>query len=77
MSYGLLEIAGGAAGGALCLLAVFVLNPDAVSRATEAILDRVEVKLALRQQRRRLRSARAAVARESLTLVESWQQRSG
>ncbi|HZI17065.1 MAG TPA: hypothetical protein VEY09_00575 [Pyrinomonadaceae bacterium] len=77
MGYGILEIVGGVAGAALCSVAVFVLNPDAVSRATEAILDRVEVGLARRQQRRRARAARAGVASEGFPLFESWQQRSG
>lgn len=76
MEYGLLEIAGGVAGGVLCLLAVFVLNPDGISRATEAIFERIEIRLALRQQKMQRRAARAEVQRGSIRLVESWQQRS-
>jgi hypothetical protein len=75
MDYGFVEIAGSVAGAALCLLAVFVLSPDAVSRATEAALDRIEVRLALRRQRRRPRGGRAAEASARLSLFESWQGR--
>jgi hypothetical protein len=73
--YGWLEIVGGVGGGLLCLLAFFVLNPDSVSRATEAVLDRVEVRLALRRQRR-LRASRAERG-VSLSLLETWQRKSG
>ena len=43
-------------GSALCLLALAVLSPSAVARATEAVLDRIEIFLARRARRR---SARA------------------
>ncbi|HYE13461.1 MAG TPA: hypothetical protein VD968_03355 [Pyrinomonadaceae bacterium] len=39
-------------GLALCLAALFFMYTDAVSRATEALLDRVEVALAKRELRR-------------------------
>lgn len=71
MDYSLLEIICGAGGAALCLAAACALNPDGVSRVTEALLDRVEVSLALRQRRRAIspRHARAA-----LPLAGAWQE---
>jgi hypothetical protein len=77
MNYGVIEIVGGVLGAALCLLGILVLNADAVSRVTEAVLDRIEVRLAHRQQKIRARAERAAAARERLPLVELWQPRSG
>lgn len=40
----------------LCTLAVSLMYSDAVSRATEAVLDSIEVKLARRAERRRGRT---------------------
>ena len=40
----------------LCALAACLMYSDAVSRATEALLDSIEVKLARRAQRRRERT---------------------
>ncbi len=40
----------------LCALAVSLMYSDAVSRATEAVLDSIEVKLARRAERRRGRT---------------------
>ena len=40
----------------LCALAVGLMYSDTVSRATEALLDSIEVKLARRAQRRRERT---------------------
>jgi hypothetical protein len=76
MDYGFIEIAGIITGAVLCLLAILVLNPDGVSRMTEAMLDRIEVRLAQRQQRRRLRGERAAEVSARLSLFESLQERS-
>lgn len=44
------------AGTALCLLAVAVLSPLSVARATEALLERVELGLARRAKRRAARA---------------------
>jgi hypothetical protein len=40
----------------LCVLAVSLMYSDAVSRATEAVLDAVELRLARRAERRRGRT---------------------
>jgi hypothetical protein len=70
MDYGLLEIICGVGGAALSLAAAFALNPDGVSRVTEALLDRIEVRLALRRQRR----AAPRRDRVSLPLTNAWQE---
>ena len=69
MEYTYMQLFALIAGTALCLLAVAVLSPSAVSRATEALLERVELGLARRARRR------AARADESihLSLFEHYQ----
>lgn len=52
MEYTMGQIVAIIGGAALLLLALFGMYRDAASRATEALLDRVEVALARREQRR-------------------------
>jgi hypothetical protein len=52
MEYSFVQLIALGGGTALCLLAVAVLSPRTVARVTEAVLDRVEVTLARRAQRR-------------------------
>jgi hypothetical protein len=56
MEYTYMQVIALIGGTALCLLAVAVLSPLAVSRATEALLDRVELGLARRAKRRAARA---------------------
>ena len=72
MEYSFVQLIALGGGTALCLLALAVLSPMTVARVTEALLDRVEVALARRAQRR---AARAG-DRESinLSLFDSYRQ---
>jgi hypothetical protein len=56
MEYTFTQVIALVGGTALCLLALAVLSPLAVSRATEALLDRVELGLARRAKRRAARA---------------------
>lgn len=56
MEYTYTQLIAFVGGTALCLLAVAVMSPLAVSRATEALLDRVELGLARRAKRRAARA---------------------
>jgi uncharacterized membrane protein len=70
MEYTFTQIIAFIGGSALCLLAVFVLSPQALSRTTEALFDRIELGLARRAKRR------AARADESIhvSLFDSYRQ---
>jgi hypothetical protein len=57
-------------GTALCLLAVAVLSPLTVTRATEALLERVELGLARRARRRTARAAESI----SIPLFEAYRR---
>lgn len=70
MDYSLIQLIALVGGTALCLLAVAVISPVAVARVTEAVLDRIEVGLARRAQRRAAR----ADASVSLPLFDSYRQ---
>lgn len=59
MEYSFVQVIALVGGTALCLLAVAVLSPTTVARATEAVLDRIEVGLARRAQRRAARADEA------------------
>lgn len=56
MEYSFVQIIALVGGAALCLLALAVLSPSALTHATEAVLDRVEVMLAHRSRRRAARA---------------------
>ena len=51
MEYSFTQVIAFVGGTALCLLAVFAFSPLALTRATEALLDRIEVGLARRARR--------------------------
>ena len=56
MEYTYTQVIAFVGGTALCLLAVFVLSPLALTRATEALLERIELGLARRAKRRAARA---------------------
>lgn len=65
----IVQVIGVVAASALCFLALCALAPDGVSRLTEALFERIEVRLALRERRRR---AARATEPEPLTLFDAY-----
>lgn len=66
----IVQIIGAVAASALCLLALCALAPDGVSRLTEALFERIEIRLAQRARRRR--AARAPEELEPLSFFEPY-----
>jgi hypothetical protein len=70
MEYSFVQMVALVGGTALCLLAMAVLSPRTLSRATEAVLDRIELGLA-RHARRRARRADESI---HLSLFDTYRQ---
>jgi hypothetical protein len=71
MEYSFVQLIALGGGTALCLLALAVLSPTTVARATEAVLDRVEVALARRAARRAARAGHESI---HLSLFDTYRQ---
>lgn len=71
MEYSFVQLLALGGGTALCLLALAVLSPRALARTTEAVLERIELTLARRAQRRRTVRADDQI---HLSLFDSYRQ---